>query len=201
MNIEVYSDGSATTKDRPGGWGYVIVIDGERHSEGCGYLPFATNNDAELEAAIQGLDQARFLAGENDTVTLVSDSQLVLGWVTGRYRFRQENKQEKFQQLLLLVKLLDVQTRWVQGHTGHEHNERCDELANQARLSGSSEVIQEVSLLHDCPRFGCSKCEPEKTATIQLVAPPPNPAIFEIIWMGKRKIIDLENNTVKDYTE
>ena len=55
MKIEVYSDGSATTADKAGGWGSVIVIDGALHKELSGHLESATNNDAELEAAIQGL--------------------------------------------------------------------------------------------------------------------------------------------------
>ena len=39
MKVEVYTDGSATTKDKPGGYGWVIVIDGKFHSEGSGSLP------------------------------------------------------------------------------------------------------------------------------------------------------------------
>ena len=58
MKIEVYTDGSATTSEKPGGWGYVIVIDGVKHSEGSGRMETATNNDAELEGAIMGLAAA-----------------------------------------------------------------------------------------------------------------------------------------------
>ena len=56
MVISVYSDGSAQTKDKPGGWAAVILIDGVVHEELSGHLELATNNDAELIAAIQGLD-------------------------------------------------------------------------------------------------------------------------------------------------
>ena len=150
MNIEVYSDGSATTKDKPGGYGYVILINNEKVTEGSGYMDNATNNDAELEAALQGLKAAHHLSlnppasympgifepPKITTVTLVSDSQLVLGWVSGKYAFRQQDKINKYKELMLFVKMLDVKTRWVAGHTGQEHNERCDELANAARTSG-----------------------------------------------------------------
>ena len=145
MNIEIYTDGSATTKDKPGGWAWVLVVDGEKHSEGSGYLSHATNNDAELEAAIQGLialkgfidtpcSPEEFIKAQPLIKTLVSDSEIVLGWITGAYRFRQLDKIDKFKELQLLVKLLEVKTRWIEGHTGHIYNERCDQLAKEARL-------------------------------------------------------------------
>lgn len=140
MNIEVYSDGSATTNDKPGGYGWVMVVDGTKHSEGSGHMELASNNDAELEAATRGLQAANwhisiqsYIPPEGHTVTLVSDSQLVLGWVSGKYSFRQENKMDKFKELQLFVQTMNVQTRWIRGHSGDEHNERCDKLANEAR--------------------------------------------------------------------
>lgn len=139
MKIEVYSDGSATVATKPGGWGYVIVIDGIKNTEGNGHMPLASNNDAELEAAIQGLAKVLKMRidgeipiGTHD-IYLVSDSQIVLGWIDGTYRFKQRQKRHKYDQLQHVVKKLNVKTRWVEGHTGDEHNERCDKLANQGR--------------------------------------------------------------------
>ena len=140
INIDLYTDGSATTVDKPGGWAWVMVIDGVDHSEHSGHMPKASNNDAELEAAIQGLTAVRAyithylpVVPDSTTVTLVSDSQLVLGWTNGTYAFRQKEKMDKFKNLQLLANLMNVKTRWVEGHTGEAHNERCDELANLAR--------------------------------------------------------------------
>lgn len=143
MLLEVYTDGSATTNDKPGGWAYVIVANGTKYSEGSGHMERASNNDAELEAAIQGLRAAKELSQEpvkeEDAnipieVTLVSDSQLILGWANGSYKFRQADKMDKYKTLQLYVANMGVKTRWVEGHSGEEHNERCDELANKARL-------------------------------------------------------------------
>src|SRR5271170_5885054 len=112
-----------------------MVVDGVKSAEGSGYMPLASNNDAELEAAIQGLSFARSLftdkdiAAHNASFTLVSDSQLVLGWTNGTYAFRQEDKKEKYAQLRLLVHAMSVQTRWVEGHTGDPYNQHCDTLA------------------------------------------------------------------------
>lgn len=143
MSVEVYTDGSATTKDKPGGYGWVIIVDGDFHSEGSGSIPNATNNDAELEAAIIGLasvlkewNEGRLGGSQLSTlgqITLVSDSQIILGWASGKYRFKQESKIAKFVQLQFLVDRLNAKTRWVEGHSGVEWNERCDKLAGAAR--------------------------------------------------------------------
>lgn len=139
MKIEVYSDGSATVATKPGGYGFVIVVDGVKHSEGSGPMENATNNDAELMAAVEGLKKVLLmrvqqpeLYGQAD-VTLVSDSEIVLGWTNGTYRFKQKSKMAQYETLRSLAARLRLQTRWVEGHTGDIHNERCDELANIAR--------------------------------------------------------------------
>lgn len=140
MKVEVFSDGSATVKTKPGGYGFVVVIDGKVEETGSGGLPLATNNDAELEGAIAGLKAAKKIIYDNprhfnaeSTVTLVSDSEIVLGWVDGTYRFKQESKMDRYIELSKLVNQLRVQTRWVEGHSGDQYNEECDRLANEAR--------------------------------------------------------------------
>lgn len=133
MKIEVYTDGSATTKDKPGGYGWVIIIDGQFHSEGSGSIPNATNNDAELEAAIIGLGNAYKVAPKGGPVELVSDSEIILKWVNGTNRFKQASKMHKYEALKRLHKMMCIHTRWVQGHSGDQWNERCDKLAGAAR--------------------------------------------------------------------
>jgi ribonuclease HI len=149
MNIEVYTDGSGMSKLTPGGYGWVIIIDGEFHSEGSGHLDNASNNDAELSAAIAGLAAVhRIVYPPIDvlgnitvqekvppTITLVSDSQIILGWASGTYAFKQLGKTEKYQQLKALMQRLNANTRWVKGHAGDRWNTRCDQLANAARLN------------------------------------------------------------------
>ena len=136
MKVEVYSDGSGTTKTTPGGYGFVVVVDGVTAYEGSGHLEFATNNDCELQGAIEGLDSLHyhFEPEETTDVWLVSDSEIILGWANGTNAFRQEEKMLKYQQLRNLMGEFKANTRWVPGHSGEEHNERCDKLANAARL-------------------------------------------------------------------
>lgn len=186
MFVEVYTDGSASVNGKPGGYGWVIVVDGEKHSEGSGYMPVASNNDAELEAAINGLYAAKNLLEEktpnNSTITLVSDSQLILGWVTGKYSFRQEEKINKFKELKLLSSLLNLKTRWVEGHNGDLYNERCDRLANQARLNGQSKKEKIKAMLEGRSIIGRKKT-----------------GIVCVWYKDKLKVIDLEQNIIEDY--
>lgn len=142
MMVEVYSDGSAQTIKTPGGWGYVVVVNGSKELSGSGCTPNATNNDMELQAAIEGLKAAKDMIYRNpmlfnidSTVTLVGDSQIVLGWITGKYEFKQSDKLDKYKELMQLANQLRIQTRWVKGHDGNLFNEECDRLANEARKS------------------------------------------------------------------
>lgn len=197
MHIEVYTDGSATTKDKPGGWASVIVIDGTKHAEIAGHMPNASNNDAEMEAAIQGLAAAlKYINDDNNkgqftestvepivyNVTLVSDSQLILGWASGRYRFKQQDKITKYNQLKFLVARLGVKTRWVEGHSGDEHNERCDKLANEARIGVNKKKEREEALISGNTLIGT-----KKSGTICLW------------YKGALKVVDLETNIIENY--
>lgn len=190
MKIEVYTDGSATIASKPGGYGYVVVIDGTKHSEGNGHMDKASNNDAEMEAAIQGLVAAyKFICTLPDhtepyypKVFLVSDSQLILGWASGGYKFKQVAKMEKFHQLRALVAKMKVQTRWVRGHSGDEHNERCDKLANEGRTGIEKKQKKEIALAN-----GDSLIGTKKTGVI-------------CVWYKTcLKVIDLDQNITEDY--
>lgn len=170
----------------------MLVIDGVKYAECGGHMEGASNNDAEMEAAIQGL--AAVLKGWNEgkiggskieslgDVTLCSDSQLILGWASGRYQFKQASKIGKYKQLKFLVNRLDVKTQWIEGHSGHEHNERCDKLANEARLG-----ITRISDRAEAIAAGKTLIGTKKSGTL-------------CVWYKScLKVIDLETNTVEDY--
>lgn len=199
MKIEVYSDGSATVATKPGGYGFVIVIDGQKVTEGNGHMELASNNDAELEAAIQGLAyvlkmriDGKIPIGEHE-IFLVSDSQIVLGWVDGTYRFKQASKRQKYDQLMHVCKKLNVQTRWVQGHSGDEHNERCDKLANLGRHQMSpSDVL---------PSKNAKKKAAIKQAKAAGEIGIKKKGTISLWYKGVLKVVDLELNLVEDHDE
>jgi len=185
MKICVYSDGSATTGDKPGGWGSVIVIDDVCHKELSGYLENSTNNDAELLAAIHGLEWVyRNLHAHPDRsvkleVTLISDSQIILNWANGSFRFKQEQKLHLYEKIRSLVQAMNVRTQWVKGHSGDRWNERCDKLANNARLL---RPIEPEAQPKKETRIGS-----KKTGTTSLW------------YCGQLKVIDFETGVIENY--
>ena len=139
MKIEVYADGSGNTFDSDGGWGTVLVVDGVSIKELSGYLPKATNNVAELTAAIMGLKYAdAYIQAAKLTdyeVILVSDSQLTLGYANGLYKCKAIHLSKLFIEIKGLYNKLNCEARWVKGHNGDEFNEKCDKLAGEARAN------------------------------------------------------------------
>lgn len=140
MLIEVYSDGSGNTFDSDGGYGWRLVVDGAMVAEGNGYLAKATNNVAEITAAIEGLKYAAsyirmhgLQQATTPSVVLVADSQLVLGYATGAYQCKALHLTTLYIELKKAFKAVGATTRWVRGHSGDEHNEGCDQLAKAAR--------------------------------------------------------------------
>lgn len=135
--IDVYSDGSGNTMASDGGYGWRIVVDDLLLEEGSGYLPQATNNIAEVTAAVKGLERASAIilqnGWQNAEVVLVSDSMLVLGYASGKWRCKAEHLKSLCRDLQQVYNKLDADTRWVKGHAGDEHNEGCDKLAKAAR--------------------------------------------------------------------
>lgn len=184
MTIQVYTDGSATISSKPGGYGWVLVVDGVKHSEGNGHIPFATNNDAELAAAIYGLAAAYKLIAstayaDKPAVVLISDSQIILNWANGTHRFKQVDKMQKYESLRALMTRMNVKTEWCKGHAGNEHNERCDKLANMGRKNQEKEerIINNPQTLIGTKKDG----------------------VFSIWYKGQLKVIDLSGNIVENY--
>lgn len=189
MLIEVYSDGSATIASKPGGYGWVICIDGKKHSEGNGHLRRATNNDAEMEGAIQGMAQAvRLMMNfDNDLrnqaeVRLCSDSQIVLHWAEGITRFKQAAKIHKYDQLRGLFVRLKAKGKWIRGHSGHEHNERCDVLAGLGRHN-----------------LGPDDELPKKRGKRLKKIGQRRENVICVNYKNSLKLVDFENNIVEDF--
>ncbi len=136
--ITIYADGSSNGKSNsPGGWGYVVLNDGDLLGCGFGHQPGSTNNTMELRAAIEGLKHVRSLGLRN--VTLVSDSQYCLGMASGA--FNAVANADLCNELLTLGKEVGVTTRWVKGHQSDFtidsfYNNWADKLAGVGKAAG-----------------------------------------------------------------
>lgn len=137
--ITIYTDGGCHGNPGPGGWGCVIIADGEAR-EASGGEERTTNNRMELSAAINALSAVKNTERfSGRKVEIFTDSQYVKnginswiknwkknGWKTGAKK--PVLNQDLWQILDELNSSLDVTWNWVKGHAGVEFNERCDEL-------------------------------------------------------------------------
>ncbi len=185
MVVEIYTDGSATTSDKPGGWAFRVVGNGTAIYENSGHMEKASNNDAELEAALQGLEYIKTKYDINkrdpkeDDILLISDSQLVLGWASERYRGKQPEKIDRINRLKELIKALSAKTKWVKGHSGNVHNTRCDKLAKNARKGAA---LGSTSLNPKDTKIGT-----RKKGTLSL------------LYKGTGFVVDLEGKAIEEY--
>jgi ribonuclease HI len=143
-SVKIITDGSALSTGSVGGWAAILQYDvnGVKHEkELSGQIPWATNQVAELMAVIGGLEALK----QSCAVEIVSDSEYVVkginywlgnwsgkGWRTSTHR--PVANLELWQCIFELKKLHHITAVHVKGHAGNTDNERCDKLANQARL-------------------------------------------------------------------
>ena len=137
----VFTDGSSEGNPGPGGWGAVLVVDGQVVAQDYGSEAHTTNNRMELRAMIAGLEML-----PSDTPTDVyTDSQLVVNiltqWAQG-WEARGWNKKssgpianlELVKEAYALTKAKPkANIRWIKAHSGYRWNEYADALATAYR--------------------------------------------------------------------
>jgi ribonuclease HI len=136
-HIKIYSDGSSLGNPGPGGWGTVLEFNGHI-KELSGGNPNTTNNQMELQGAIEGLKALK----EPCEVELISDSKYVVqginewlaGWIRNNWKTAAKKpvkNLELWQEYVTISKPHKITATWVKGHNGHPQNERCDQLARE----------------------------------------------------------------------
>ena len=135
--IKVYTDGACRGNPGPGGWGALLVYEGNEKTL-KGSESNTTNNRMELLAAIEAIRSIK----EPCEIELTTDSQYVrkgiTEWIAGWKRrgwMTAAKKPVKNKDLWLAldeeVASHSVEWHWVKGHSGHRENEIADELANK----------------------------------------------------------------------
>ena len=122
-----YADGACSGNPGPAGLGIVMLFDDKRR-EFSEFLGHGTNNVAELTAILRACEA---VTDASRPVRVYTDSNYSIGVLTKSWKARanQELIRETKQALL---RLKDVELRYVRGHHGIPLNERADELARQA---------------------------------------------------------------------
>jgi ribonuclease HI len=136
--VTIHTDGACRGNPGPGGWG-VILEQGEHCRELYGFEAETTNNRMELMAVIRALETLK----RPCAVRAVTDSQYVMkgvtewmaGWKRRGWRTAARKpvaNRDLWERLDGALQRHEVEWSWVRGHTGHDGNERADQLANRA---------------------------------------------------------------------
>tara|TARA_R110002073_G_scaffold229792_4_gene390707 strand:+ start:2678 stop:3124 length:447 start_codon:yes stop_codon:yes gene_type:complete len=137
MTVDIYTDGACSGNPGPGGWGALMLCNGEE-KELSGGEAETTNNRMEMLAAIQAFQALK----KPTKVRLHTDSTYLKDGITKwiakwkRNGWRTAAKKpvknaDLWQLLEEVMKPHNVEWHWVKGHSGHPENERADELARQ----------------------------------------------------------------------
>ncbi|MEX0594044.1 MAG: ribonuclease HI [Balneolaceae bacterium] len=137
--VEIYTDGACRGNPGPGGWGAVLLFNGDR-KEISGGESTSTNNRMEMTAVCKALNALK----RPCRVRLYSDSALIInafnqGWIKNwkRRGWRKSNKQpvenrDLWEEILEAATPHQVEWIKIKGHAGIEENERADQLAVEA---------------------------------------------------------------------
>jgi ribonuclease HI len=136
--VTIHTDGACSGNPGPGGFGAILQW-GDHTKELKGGEAHTTNNRMELMAAITALESLK----RTCTVDLHTDSQYlrngIMTWIKGWKRNGWKTADRKPVKNVDLWQRLDaalanhtVRWHWVRGHSGHDLNERADELAREA---------------------------------------------------------------------
>jgi len=139
----IYTDGSSKGNPGPGGWGAIIFNVGHIKELG-GREERTTNNRMEMVAAIETLrnipEKPTTIENSEIKIEMHTDSEYlingitkwILGWQKNNWRTKDKREvlnKDLWEKLLAETEKRKIEWKKVLGHSGHEWNDRCDEIA------------------------------------------------------------------------
>ncbi|HNU81213.1 MAG TPA: ribonuclease HI family protein [bacterium] len=132
MKIIIHSDGGARGNPGPAGIGVLLTNEqGVSVAEISNFIGRATNNQAEYQALLAGLEKAKSLGAEEVVCRL--DSELVVKQLNHEYKVKNKDLAPLFlkvHNLITSFKKISFQ------HVPREMNKEADKLANEAMDRG-----------------------------------------------------------------
>jgi len=126
MKVIVHVDGGARGNPGPAAAAAVLSTpDGEILEEASRYLGAVTNNVAEYQALLLGLERAKALGASE--VEVINDSELVAKQVKGLYKVRHEAMRELHKQAKVALSPFE---RWSIRSVPRAQNAHADSLVN-----------------------------------------------------------------------
>jgi ribonuclease HI len=128
ISWQLFTDGASKGNPGPAGAGWVLTNDlNTAPVKGYKFLGQATNNEAEYQALILGLQQALFRSIEE--IRIHMDSELLVRQLNGQYRVKNPRLALLFQQVRdLLLKF----KKYAIIHIPREQNQEADRMAGEA---------------------------------------------------------------------
>lgn len=136
----VFTDGASSGNPGPGGWGAVMVRDGQVVRQEFGSEDPTTNNRMELMAMISGLKMVE----PDQAIDIYTDSKLVVdtlnswarswearGWTRKTGPIKNLELVQEAYRLKTERRLISV--KWIAAHSGYRWNEYADSLATAYR--------------------------------------------------------------------
>jgi len=153
-DIHIYTDGSAIGNPGPGGYGILLIIDGENTEFSQGF-EYTTNNRMEMLAVITALEKIPE-THRTKKVVVHSDSQYTINGITKGWAKSWKKRGWKksdgkpalnsdlWKRMLGITEQYSRLTfKWVKGHAGHSLNERVDQLANSSARNTVGRLVDE----------------------------------------------------------
>jgi ribonuclease HI len=127
MYITIYSDGASRRNPGPAGAGAVLLDEqGNILNKVCKYLGETTNNQAEYQAAILGLETALEMGATR--VQLRADSELMVKQLLGQYRVKKPELKPLYDQVKSLLNQFE-------SYAPPEHVRRADNALADAEAN------------------------------------------------------------------
>lgn len=127
MKWILYTDGASRGNPGEAGAGALLTNEQGKEFPLSRYLGIKTNNQAEYEALILGLEA--LIQYQPEEVEIYADSELMVKQLNGEYKVKNEGLKPHYEKVKNLLKnFKKVLIR----HIPREENKRADELANEA---------------------------------------------------------------------
>ncbi len=139
MHFTLYADGGSRGNPGPAGAGAVVFDNlGKRVVEVADFLGVATNNIAEYEAVLRGLQKLRdeYLPEHlNESHVIIKmDSKLVIEQLKGNYKVKHPNLTPRYLEVKNIIARSFPSIEFI--HVPRELNKDADALANKAMDRG-----------------------------------------------------------------
>ena len=129
----LFTDGGSRGNPGPAAFGYHLISPDGRSFTGHGLLGIQTNNVAEYQGIIHGLQGALDIGVEK--LEVYSDSEVAVKQLNGEYKVKEIGLKPLFSKAKELAAKFPGGVRF--SHIRREENKKADELVNQALNSAS----------------------------------------------------------------